>query len=119
MPRIFHVTIERQLQLNIVAESAEEAQAVLDDCCSDSDFDDWNPGPWTVAVYDPLRGIKKAEKIPTSFEEPEMGILNGEAVNIYDYKKKWPNYMAEVEEDARQAALKLNTEKLVPKLPGV
>ena len=106
MPRIFDVIFTKEFSTTIVAESADEIQASLDKC-TDSDFDDWSDVSWETNICDRLANIRKPERVPTEFKEPDMGVANGEAVNIYDYRKVHPDYMAGLLADAAEYARKL------------
>ena len=118
MPRIFNVTFTKEFEVTIVAESEEELEAALKEAAHE--IDDWTDDTeWETSIYDPYDHLKKAEQVPTKFAEPEMGVANGEAVNILDYKKVHPDYMDRLQEEATQLALRFNTEKLTPKLPGM
>jgi hypothetical protein len=115
MPRIFHVTFTKEFETTIVAEDENEVQGALDKCL---DFDDWCDTEWDFSISDPLSWHKNPENVPRKFNEPDMGIDAGEAVNIYDYQKTHPDYMEKVEADAAEHARKLHEAKTQAKIPG-
>lgn len=117
MPRIFHVSFVKEFDCTIIAESAEEVEKALEKCI-DSDFDDWSDVSWETSVSDPYDRLKKADRVPTKFKEPDMGIDDGEAVALSDYEKTHPDYMARLHEEAGQLALKLNLDEKNLKIPG-
>jgi hypothetical protein len=121
MPRIFHVTFTREFQCSIVAESKEELDAALES--QSHEFDDWaDSDDWTYEITDHLRVVKQMGQpsmIPKEFKEPDMGVDNGECVNIYDYQKTHPDYLEKVNAEATEVARQITVEKLTPKLfPG-
>ena len=117
MPRVFNVTFTKEFEVTIVAESEEEIRVALENC-SDSDFDDWSDVSWYQHITDTLAHHRNPDKVPTTFKEPDMGVANGEAVNIVDYRQVHPAYMAALEADATEFARKLNEKKAQEKLPG-
>ena len=119
MPRIFRVTFTREFECTLLAESLEEAKAALED--QDHEFDEWAGADagWETYVIDPYMGSKSASEIPKVFKAPNMGVLDGECVNILDYQKEHPDYLDKVKADADEVALKLNLNKTVaPLFPG-
>jgi len=117
MPRIFSVTFTKEFEVTIVAESADEIEAALEKE-HNSEFDDWtSSSDWEWNVVDPYGHIKKAKNLPSAFTEPDMGVTGGEALNIYDYKKTHPDFMVKIEQEARQLALRFDTEEKNLKLP--
>lgn len=107
MPRIFTVTFTKEFTTTIVAESQKELEKALRSYPS-RDIDDWSDEEWDWSVLDPYMLIKTSEMMPKKFEEPDMGILDGEPVNIHDYAKEFPNYLDEVAEEANQLARKMD-----------
>lgn len=116
MPRIFHVTLLKEIDITIVANSAEELKVALGN--QKHEFDDWSSNEdWQIKVFDPLRLTKHVERIPTKFSHPEMGVDDsGECVDIYDYKKEHPDYMDKVEAEALEVVRQANANKLNLKL---
>ena len=117
MPRVFNVTFTKEFEVTIVAESEEEIRASLENC-SDSDFDDWSDQSWDHHITDTLAHHRNPDKVPLTFKEPDMGVANGEAVNIVDYRHVYPTYMKGLEADASEFARKLHEKKAQEKLPG-
>jgi hypothetical protein len=116
MARIFHVTVIKEVESTIIAESLEEAQKALEA----DDIDDWADAEREVRVMDPLEFCKRhPQMIPTNFSEPEAGVLDGKAVAFYDYLQKHPDWLEKVEANAREFRTKLTLDKVNEKLPGI
>jgi hypothetical protein len=116
MPRIFHVTLTKEIDTTVVADSAEELRAALTK--QKHEFDDWaDYADWRISILDPLRLTTSVERIPTKFSEPEMGVDDdGNCADIYDYKREHPDYMDKVEAEAREVIRQVNADKLNLKL---
>jgi hypothetical protein len=118
MPRIFHVTFTREFQCSIVAESEAELDAALES--QDHEFDEWaDQDKWEYQITDHLRMVKQIGQpsmIPKEFKEPDMGVEDGECVNIYDYAKSHPGYLDLVNAEATEVARQITLDKLTPKL---
>jgi len=116
MPRIYQVTFTREFECSIVAESKEELARALKD--QEHEFDEWAGADagWDTHVIDPYRHSKSASEIPKVFKAPDMGVLDGECVNILDYQKQHPDYLDKVNAEATEVARQINVEKLTPKL---
>lgn len=116
MPRIFTVTFTKEFECSIVAESKEELAAALKE--QEHEFDEWagTDCDWRTSVTDPYRGVQHVRMIPKSFEEPDMGVDDGECVNIFDYQKTHPDYMDKLLTEANEVATRINTRITTPKL---
>lgn len=114
MPKLFHVTFIKQWDATIIAESEEELREALDNH-SGYDFDDWSDSDWETLITD-LFDHSNPDAIPTSVK-PDMGVHEGECLNIADYAKDHPDFQEKLEEAAKERIRKLTVEKLNLKLP--
>lgn len=118
MPRIYTVTLTREFEVTLLAESREEAQDALAKC-REEDFDDWSDAPWDVQTDDPVKAWKASHKVPSKFKEPDMAVLDGRVVAIEDYQKTHLTYMEDVKQDADETALRLHLVDRNLSLPGM
>ena len=83
MPKVFHVRWSAELELSIIAESADEARK---SCVAvpDKELSDWlsEVGNWDIAM--------SPEGHDPATHEPDMGVVNGQLVAMTDYKKAHP-----------------------------
>ncbi len=116
MARIFHVTVIKEVETTIIAESLEEAKKAMED----DDIDEWADAEWEIRVTDPLEFCKKhPQRIPTKFKEPDAGVVDGESISFYDYKKQHPDWLEKVEADAKEFRANLTLDAVNEKLPGI
>lgn len=79
MPSVFVVNFSREFEINVIAESKEEAQKAAAKI-SDWDLDhDYNPPKWDRHAYVPT--------YPVSEDSADHGVLEGEIVAIEDYRE--------------------------------
>jgi len=117
MPRIFNVTFTREFQCSIVADSKEELDAALKN--QSHEFEEWTDDEWEYQITDYLNMVKKMgqpDLIPKTFKEPDMGVEEGECLNILDYAKKHPNYLDRVNAEATEVARQITLDKVTPRL---
>lgn len=58
-------------------------------------------------------------RIPTKFKEPDAGVVDGESISFYDYKKQHPDWLEKVEADAKEFRANLTLDAVNEKLPGI
>lgn len=115
MPRIFQVTLTKEIQVDIVADSLEELESAL--AADSGEFDTWAENEdWDVRVEDTLK-VAHPEMIPKEFAEPDMGVLKNSCVDVYDYKRLHPGYLEKVNADALEVARRLTAAKHNLRLP--
>lgn len=114
MPRIFHVTFTKEIEATIVADSEEHLIAALEN----EDPDDWHDSTdWNYNIHDPLKG--KSEMIPVRFAPPDMGVLGDSVHDIFTYKLACPDYLEEVEQEAKEIRYKKGVDEVNLKLPNI
>jgi hypothetical protein len=121
MLRVFNVTLTKDFDVTVLAESEEEVEALLENCQREIDRD-WNPPDWTFSVHDPLKRIKSADKVPKQLPFFDMVVVDGELLSAYEtgsLKEKIESIKVEAQRQLDEYATRLALDKVQCKLPGI
>jgi len=102
MPRVYYVTLTKEFNVTILADSEKQVEELLDDCQHEIDRD-WNPPDWDFLVQNSLstRKIKRSEDVPKSLGEFDMAVVDDKIVS-----RDESGYLGEKIEELKTAAEK-------------
>ena len=116
--RIFDVTINREENWQIAANSEDELDEALEN--ARHELDDWCGSPWEWHISDPLRRIQtvaQSKKYPDKPAVPDMAVMeNGEIVNWFDVEE---DLMAVIEQHILRVKREIWQRENQLILPGV
>ena len=111
MPRIFHVTLRREMECTVVAESEEELEIAL----GNADIEDWDVPDWEWDITDPtklLRTTKDLDRLPDDPDAPDMGVVKSEVLAFSDVKAEVPDILDQVASDTRAIKQRITLEEI-------
>jgi hypothetical protein len=124
MTRIFHAVLTKRLHVTVAGESLEEVEGALRKAEKEDEIEDLQKTGWSIEVDDPIantlrRTTARPDAVPTTFDPPDHGVVNGYCVPLGAYVRQKPDYLTEVEKDAHEAAQQLHARVHNAKLPGI
>lgn len=111
MPRIFHVTLRREMECTIVAESEAELDAAL----TKADLDDWDPPDWEWDITDPtklLRTTKDLDRLPDEPDAPDMGVIKREVLAFSDVEAEVPDILEQISNETKALKQRITLEEI-------
>jgi len=118
--RIFHVTISREFDCTIAAESEENLDSALQEYSYE--FEDWSDRPWTWVIRDPfdrVRSSKQFRLIGDEPEQPDMALIQEDILCFSDAEDRDEELMGKIRETIRAHKRKITQDELQEKLPGI
>lgn len=71
---VFHVTLTKEMDVTILADTEADLEAALEEENIDSY---WDPPEWTWEIYNPLKAVKQAAKVPKEVGKFDMAVVDG------------------------------------------
>jgi hypothetical protein len=121
MPRVFHVTLTKQMDFNILADDECELEDELVALSNEIDRE-WNPPDWEVDVHDPLAHIKTSEKLPKQISKIDMVMIEDQIYCHYeggDIQKDIDEMETEAQKELDDLRMSLGVKETTSSLPGV
>jgi hypothetical protein len=118
--RIFHVTISREFDCTIAAESEENLDSALQEYSYE--FEDWSDAKWMWVIHDPLEKVRTSKHFSLVDDEPhgpDMAVLDEEILCLNDATDRDNELMEKIRETIRQHKRKIAQNELQEKLPGI